>query len=191
MRGASDDADLLRLEIFGAQLRQHCLFPRNEARRRAVVGIGEIHALANGRRRRHRRDRRIAAVRRQRIQQRLETAHLDRAGHLDLGAQQPRKIDVEAGGIAVRSGEIERRVVGLGEEADHGDARQVGPVGTPARIPETRDGLRRGRQVCSGSWRRHLSLRMGGRQRRERKTWHKDQSEHFGSHQVLLAASAM
>ena len=77
------------------------------------------------------------------------------AGDLDLVAEQSREIDVEAGGIAVRAGEIERRIVGFGQKPDHREARQIGPVGPPPRVPEAGHRLRRGlhggfrRTVCA------------------------------------------
>ena len=52
-----------------------------------------------------------------------------------------RQIDVESGGIAVGPGEVERRVIGLGEKPDHRKTGQIGPVGTPPRIPESGHGL--------------------------------------------------
>ena len=55
----------------------------------------------------------------------------------------PRQIDVEAGRIAVGAGEVERRIVGFGEKPDHGEAGQIGPVRTPARVPEAGHRLRR------------------------------------------------
>ena len=94
------------------------------------------------RRHRQRGDDGVAAVAGDRIEQRLEPPHLDGAGDLDLVAQQPRQIDIEAGGIAVGAGEVERRIVGLGQKPDHREARQIGPVRTPPRVPEAGHGLR-------------------------------------------------
>ena len=85
-----------------------------------------------------------------RVDQGLEAAHLDGAGDLDLVAQRARQIDIEAGRIAVGAGEVERRIIGLGQEADHGDARQVRPVRPPPRVPEAGHRLRRGLGRGSG-----------------------------------------
>ena len=78
----------------------------HEARRRAVIRIGEIdlgrmsdvtaiEAIAAS-----------ALIGVERGHQRFETAHLDGAGDLELLADQPRQIDVEALRIAVRPGEL-------------------------------------------------------------------------------------
>ena len=71
----------------------------------------------------------VAAVVVERVQQRVEAAHLDGAGDLHLLADQPREIDIEAGRIAVGTGIVERRIVDLGEEADQRDARRSGRSG--------------------------------------------------------------
>ena len=144
MRGAGDDADLLAFEIFGAHLPHHGVAPRHEAGRRAIIGIGEIDLGAHLRRHRQRSDDGIAAVGGERIDQRLEAAHLDGAGDLDLVAQRARQIDIEAGRIAVGAGEVERRIIGLGQEADHGETRQIGPIRPSPRVPEAGHGLRGG-----------------------------------------------
>jgi hypothetical protein len=95
-----------------------------------------------GRRHRHGGDDGVAAIAGDRIDQRLEPAHLHGAGNLDLVAQRARQIDIEAGRIAVGAGEVERRVIGLGQEPDHGEARHVRPVRTPPRVPEAGHRLR-------------------------------------------------
>ena len=76
--------------------------PRDEARRRTVVRIAEVDPLARLRRHRKRRDHRIGAIFGQRLQQGIEAAQLDRALELQLLADQPRELDVEARRIAVR-----------------------------------------------------------------------------------------
>ena len=83
-------------------------------------------------------DRRIGLVRVERAHHGLEAAHLNGAGELELLADQPRQIDVEALRVAVRPGEIERRVVDLGDEADDVDPRHIGPLRPPPRVPESR-----------------------------------------------------
>ena len=128
----------------GRTLRHHGVAPRHEPRRRAVIGIGEIDPGAQLRRHRQRGDDGVAAVAGDRIEQRLEPPHLDRAGDLDLFTQQSGQIDVEAGGIAVGAGEIERRIVGFGQKPDHREAGQIGPVRPPSRVPEAGHRLRRG-----------------------------------------------
>ena len=143
VRGAGDGADFLAFEIFRANLRHHGVAPRHEPRRRPVIGIGEIDAGAQLRRHRQRGDDGIAAVARDRIEQGLEPPHLDGAGDLDLLAKLPRQIDIEAGGIAVGAGEVERRVIGFGQKPDHREAGQIGPVRAPPWIPEAGDRLRR------------------------------------------------
>ena len=159
MRGARDDADLLAFEIFGPDLRHHRVLARGEARRHAVIGIGEVDARAQLRAHRHRGDDGVAPVRGERIDQRLEAAHLHGAGDLDLLAQRAGEIDVEAGRIAVGAGVVERRVVGLGQEADHGQARQVGPLRAPPRVPEAGHGL--GGGLAGRGLRRGLRRRGG------------------------------
>src|SRR5262249_43550791 len=57
----------------------------------------------------------------------------------ELLAHDAGKVDVEALRIAVRAGEVERRIVGLGEKADGVEARQIGPLRPPPRIPEARN----------------------------------------------------
>ncbi|MGY3295100.1 hypothetical protein ACVWWP_008167 [Bradyrhizobium sp. LM3.6] len=142
MRGAGDDADLLALEIFGPDLRHHRVLARGEARRHAVIGIGEVDAGAELRAHRHRGNDGIAPVGSERVHQRLEAAHLHRAGDLDLLTQRAGEIDVEAGRIAVGAGVVEGRIVGLGQETDHGQTRQVRPLRPPPRVPEAGHGLR-------------------------------------------------
>ena len=82
-----------------------------------------------------------------RADQRIEAPHLHGAGDLDLLADQPRQIDIEAGGRAIRAGIVERRIIGLGEEADDADARQIGPLRPPPRIPEAGHRHRIGRRA--------------------------------------------
>ena len=145
--------------------------PRHEARRGAVIGIGEIGAAARVRRDRDRGHHRVAAVFVERRHQRVEPAHLHRAGDLQLLADHPREIDVEAGRIAVRAGIVERRIVDLGEKADQRDARQVGTLWSPSRIPEAGHGHGRRPGACCrsggcsrrGAGRLHLHLHLGDR----------------------------
>ena len=141
MRGAGDGADLLALEIFRANLPHDGIASRHEPRRRPVIRIAEIDAGAQLRRHRQRGDDGVAPVAGDGIEQRLETPHLDRAGDLDLVADHPRQIDIEACRVAVGAGEIERRIIGLGQKPDHRQARQIGPVRPAARIPEARHRL--------------------------------------------------
>ena len=165
MRGAGDGTDLLAFEIFGADLRHHRLAPRHETRRRAVIGIGEIDPGAQLRRYRHRRDNGVAAVTGDGVDQRFEPAHLDGAGDLDLVAKRARQIDVEASGIAVGPGKVERGVIRLGQKPDHCQARQIGPVRAPPRVPEP--GYCLGCGLDRGS-RRGLGVRRAGRTQRQR-----------------------
>ncbi len=58
---------------------------------------------------------------------------------LELLAHHAGEIDVEALRIPVGTGEVERRIVDLGQEPDHADAAEIRPLGTPPRIPEARD----------------------------------------------------
>ena len=164
VRGACDHADLLALEIFRAHLGYHGVAPRHESRRRPIIRIGEVHPLAQFRRHRQRGDDGVAAVAGERVHQRLEAPHLDRAGDLDLLAQGARQIDIEAGRIAVGAGEVEGRIVGFGQKTDHGQAGQIGSVRASARVPEARHCLRRdgGGLRCRGR-RRGLRARAVGR----------------------------
>ncbi len=152
MRGPGDHRDLLALERLGRDVDQHRVAPRHEARGRPVVGIREIDAPARLRRYGERGDHRLGAVLAQRLQQRVEAAHLDRAGDLELLADEPRKLDVEAGRTAVGARVVERRIVEFGQEADLRDARDVGPLRAPPRVPEARhrDDRRRARD-CSAA----------------------------------------
>ncbi len=137
----------------------HGVAPRHEPRRRPVIRIGEIDAGAQLRRHRQRGDDGVAAVAGDRIEQRLEPPHLHRAGNLDLLAEQPGQIDIEAGGIAVGAGEVERRIIGFGQKPDDGQPRQIGPVRPPPRVPEA--GHRLGRGLGAGlgrRWRRRLRV---------------------------------
>ena len=140
MRGAGDDGDLLAFDEVRQDVADRTVVARHETCRRAVIGIGEVGALARLDGRRDRGDHGIAAVVLERIEQEVEAPRLDRAGGLDLVAQQPRQIDVEAGGVAVRPGIIERRIIHFGEEADRLDARQIRTLRPPPRIPETGNG---------------------------------------------------
>ena len=149
MRGAGDDGDLLAFEPLRQRILDRRIAPGHETRRRAVIRIGEIDLGAHFRRRRDRGDCRIALVAVERRNERLEAAHLDGAGDLELLAHHARQIDVEALRVAVRAGEIERRIVGLGEETDHADARQIGFLRPAPRIPEAGHAHRR----RGGRWR--------------------------------------
>jgi len=117
---------------------------RHEARHRPVIGIAEVGALARVGRDRDGGDRGVAPVVVERVEQRIEAPHLHRAGDVQLLADRPREVDVEARRIAVRTRIVERRIIDLGHEADQGDAAHVGPLGTPARVPEP--GHARGRR---------------------------------------------
>ena len=97
MRGAGDHRDLLALELFGPQFGARQALARHEARRQPVIRIAEIQQLARLRRHRDRGDHRLAAILVERRHQRIEAAHLDGAGDLQLLADQPREIDIEAG----------------------------------------------------------------------------------------------
>ena len=136
MRGAGDHRDLPAFQRLRPHVVMLASLARHEARRRAVIGIAEIDALAHLRRLGDRGDHRVALVLVERVDQRIEAAHLDGAGDLDLLADQPRQIDVEAGRRAVGAGIVERRIIGLGEEADDADAGEIRPFRPPARIPE-------------------------------------------------------
>ena len=143
VRRAGDDGDLLALDQFRQHVADRAVGARHETRRRAVIGIGEIGAAAGFRGRRDRGDHRVAPIVVERVEQRIEAARLDGASSLDLVAQQPRQIDVEAGRIAVGAGIVERRIIEVGEETDDLDARQIGPLRPPARIPKSRAPRRR------------------------------------------------
>ena len=104
--------------------------------------------VAQRRRRRHRRDHRVALARLERIDQRIPGARLDRAADLQLLADRARDLDVEAGQRAVGTREIERRIIVVGQEADRAEARNVGPFEMQRGVPEARRrvGERRPRQ---------------------------------------------
>ena len=53
-------------------------------------------------------------------------------------ANEPRQIDIESGGIAIRTGVVERRIIDLGRELDQRDAAGVGAFWAPPGIPEAR-----------------------------------------------------
>ena len=104
--------------------------------------------VAQRRRRRHRGDHRVALARLERIDQRIPGARLDRAADLQLLADRARDLDVEAGQRAVGTGEIERGIIVVGQEADRAEPRNVGPFEMQRRVPEARRrvGERRPRQ---------------------------------------------
>ena len=47
--------------------------------------------------------------------------------HDRLGAELARQVDIEAGGIAVGTGEVERRIICFGQKPDHREAGQIRP----------------------------------------------------------------
>ena len=157
---------------------------RHEPRRRAVIGIAEIETRAHVRRRRNRGDDGVAIVGVERADQRVEAAHLHRAGDLELLADHPRQIDIEAGRRAIRPGIVERRIIGFGEEADDVDARQIRPFRPPPRIPETGHGQGVGRR-CDG-WRRGRRALRGGFCAGGRRA---SSPPHGGSHEDSSAAA--
>ncbi len=139
MRRAGDDRDLLAGDQFRQHVADRTVGARHKTRRRAVIGIAEIGARARLRRGGDRGDHRVAAIVGERIEQRVERPRLDGARDLDLVADQARQIDVESDRIAVRPRIVERRIVDVGEETDALDAREIGPLRPPARIPEARN----------------------------------------------------
>ncbi len=136
MRGAGHHRDFLAFEPLRQRIVYRRIPPRHEAGGRAVVGVGEIELRPHLRGRRDRSDRRVALVAVERGDERLEPTHLHGALELELVAHHAREVDVEALWIAVGSGEVERRIIDLGEETDHAHPRQVRPLRPPARVPE-------------------------------------------------------
>ena len=138
VRGAGHHRHLLAFELLRQRIVDRGIAARHEAAGGAVVGIGEVDLGAHLGRDRDRGDDAVAAVLVERRQQGLEAAHLDGAGELELLAHHAGEIDVEALRIAVRPGEIERRIVDLGQEADHHHPAEIGPLRPPPRVPEAR-----------------------------------------------------
>ena len=111
--------------------------PHDEPRRRLVIGLGEIDARARRGAGGDRGDHRVAFAGFQRIDQRVPAARLDGAADVQLLADRARDFDVEADQRTVGEGEIERRIVVVGQEADRAQRRKVGPLEMQVRIPET------------------------------------------------------
>jgi hypothetical protein len=102
VRGAAHHGDLLALDRLGHDVAQRYCAAHHEAGGRAIIRIGEVDAQARLGGDRERRDDRVGAVLAERLQQRVEAAQLDRALQLQLLADQPRQLDIEARRIAVR-----------------------------------------------------------------------------------------
>ena len=91
MRRAGDHRDLLALQPLRQHVADRAVEPRHETRRRAVVGIGEIGALASFGGGRDRGDHGVAAIVVERVEQTAEAPRLDGAVDLDLVADQDSK----------------------------------------------------------------------------------------------------
>ncbi len=166
MGSTGDDCNFLALQSLGAHIVDGAVTERNKASRGSVVGIAEIDACSHLRRLRDRRNNCIAVVAVERADQRVKPAHLHGALNPDLFADHPREVDVETGRIAVGAGVIERWIVSFREEANDGDAGQVGPFGAAPRIPEARNSHRIGRHG-----RRVWHSRTDGQRRRTELPW--------------------
>jgi hypothetical protein len=164
MRAAADHRDFFSFQLLRANVGRRHRALGDEPRRHAIIGIGEVHHLARIGGHRDRGDHRLPAILVQRRHQRIEAAHLNRAGDFELLADQSRQIDVEAGRMPVGAGIVERRIVHLGHEADLREAREIGTFRPAFRIPETRIG--RGSRRRDFGW-RHMRLRQCRHRRAE------------------------
>ena len=122
----------------GGQVR---ILADDETAGRRVIGRGEIRFLARLGGDGERGDGGVAGILVERGDERVPTAALNGAGKLQLLANGPRQIDVEAGDRAVRQREIEGRIIILGQKADLLDRAEVRLLQLAGRVPEGgRDG---------------------------------------------------
>src|SRR5690242_10181530 len=104
VRGAGHYRDLLALDVLRAHVVELAAGTYGEASDRPVIGIAEAGPLARVGGDRDRGDGGVAAIVIERVDQRVEPAHLHRAGDVQFLADLAREIDVEADRIAIRSG---------------------------------------------------------------------------------------
>ena len=147
MGGSGDDADRPSGQSGRGRRERGGVAADDEPGGRLVVGERKIDLRPKGVRRRDRGDDRIAFPGRQRVDQSIPWARLDRASDVERLADRARHIDVESAQRAVPQGEVQRRVIVGRQEADGAHAGQRRPSETKIRVDESWRRLRAERRA--------------------------------------------
>lgn len=178
MGRARNDADRLAFQAGGRRVERRRFAAHDKARRRTIIGRGEIELVARRRGRGERGGDRVALTFEQRIDDRVPAARLNRAGDLQFLANGARQVDVEAGERTIGQREIERRIVVVGQEAYRPQAGKIRAIEMKVRIPEAR-------RLDAGVLRLGRRRRGAGR-RRQQENIYENKSEHNDTIAMLI-----